>query len=598
MRVMKDLIRGLITSVVQRQRGWIGSLAGRWRKLVFVFSWFIGILVLTSFVGMEVTSKPQFCGSCHIMEPYYNSWKASSHKNVACVECHIPPGVTSELRKKYEALSMVTSYFTGTYGTNPWTEVDDASCLRCHERRLLAGKEVFHNVLFNHTPHLTEMRRGKKLRCTSCHSQIVQGSHITVTESNCFLCHFKGQELNQGTGRCTLCHEVPDKIITKANLSFDHGDVKRFNMQCFSCHSEVNQGQGEVPQQRCLTCHNDQARLGRYGETEFLHQKHITDHKVECLNCHMEIQHKTTRALEAVSTSCNTCHRDGHSAARDVYAGIGGKGIAPMPSPMYQAGIHCEACHVLPQIKSSDQAMKPNEVSCMSCHGPRYNKILGRWKALVGERLSALKSEWNQARQQTGQQQHEQGPLADAWANIELVEKGGGTHNVEYSLALMNVSHDMIREAMQQSGFTPMAKRWSEPPFESSCFRCHRGIEIQTGSFSGMNFLHKPHLNSGFECATCHRPHEEKPAKEVVRFGREGCANCHHAREQQTPSSCLRCHSDLLGRKVRYRTKMFDHSFHFKDLSQKCSDCHLSGGTISRAPTLKTCATCHPEGIK
>ena len=85
--------------------------------------------------AVEVSSQPQFCGSCHIMSPYYESWKISKHRNIACVECHIAPGVTAEIRKKYEALSMVTSYFTGTYGTNPWTEVDDAACLKCHERR-------------------------------------------------------------------------------------------------------------------------------------------------------------------------------------------------------------------------------------------------------------------------------------------------------------------------------------------------------------------------------------------------------------------------------------------------------------------------------
>ena len=38
------------------------------------------------------TSRPQFCNSCHIMEPYYASWQQSSHKDVSCIECHFPPG--------------------------------------------------------------------------------------------------------------------------------------------------------------------------------------------------------------------------------------------------------------------------------------------------------------------------------------------------------------------------------------------------------------------------------------------------------------------------------------------------------------------------
>ncbi len=165
---------------------------------------------------------------------------------------------------------MVARYFTGTYSTNPWAEVDDQGCLRsgCHEKRVLLSQEVYRNVLFDHRPHLTEMRRKKRLRCTSCHSQIVQGSHISVTANTCFLCHFKDTPLNQGTGRCTFCHEVPEKMITTAGLSFDHGEVKRFDMDCAFCHQEVVKGNGEVPQERCYTCPNDPERLNRYEETE------------------------------------------------------------------------------------------------------------------------------------------------------------------------------------------------------------------------------------------------------------------------------------------------------------------------------------------
>jgi nitrate/TMAO reductase-like tetraheme cytochrome c subunit len=586
------------------------SFSGRWRRFVFSGVLLLGGVILVSLLSMEVTSQPQFCGSCHIMEPYYKSWQTSSHKNIACVDCHIPPGITSEFRKKYEALSMVVKYFTGTYGTNPWTEVDDASCLQCHERRLLAGKEVFHNVLFNHTPHLTEMRRGKNLRCTSCHAQIVQGghlesgvmtSHITVTESSCFLCHFKGQQFNQGTARCTLCHEVPDKVVTKENLPFNHGDVKRFNMQCSACHSNVIQGTGEVPRERCNTCHNDPPRLNRYGETEFMHQTHVTDHKIECTNCHIAIQHKSVNTVTSTSTNCSTCHRDGHSSAADLYAGIGGKGVQPMPSKMFQAGIRCEGCHFLPQDKFGSQVAKASEVSCMSCHGARYEKVLGRWKGLVSERLQSAKTEWMQARSSlpaAHEAGHEEGPLGDAYANIQLVDRGVGTHNVEYSLALLDASHDLINQALTGRGLRAFARKWTEAPFESVCFNCHRGIEAQTGRIFKINFVHKPHITSGLQCATCHRTHEEKPAKELLRFGAEGCANCHHQKQQENMNACLRCHSDVLGRKINFKTKQFDHSFHVKDLSQKCVDCHRIGGKIQRGPNLNTCTTCHPEGWK
>ena len=161
------------------------------------------------------TSRPQFCASCHIMEPYYKSWQESSHKDVTCIECHFPPGVGGKIRGKMLGLVQLAKYMTQSAGPRPTAEISDASCLRsgCHETRLLTGRVDFHGIPFDHVPHLSPNRRGRQLRCTSCHSQLVQGEHMTVTTSTCFLCHFKGQPLNEGLGACTHCHQIPTQEV-------------------------------------------------------------------------------------------------------------------------------------------------------------------------------------------------------------------------------------------------------------------------------------------------------------------------------------------------------------------------------------------------
>ncbi|MHC4404218.1 MAG: hypothetical protein ACYTG0_31575, partial [Planctomycetota bacterium] len=105
------------------------------------------------------------------------SWQESSHKDVSCVKCHFPPGLGEKVRGKMLGLVQLAKYVTSSEGPRPAAEVPDASCLRsgCHETRLLSGRVEFHGVSFDHRPHLQTLRRGKKLRCTSCHSQIVQG---------------------------------------------------------------------------------------------------------------------------------------------------------------------------------------------------------------------------------------------------------------------------------------------------------------------------------------------------------------------------------------------------------------------------------------
>src|SRR5690349_8362256 len=188
----------------------------------------IAILLLGGSAGFaEYSMQPDFCRSCHIMEPYYQAWHASTHKNVPCTDCHFEPGLQNTLKGKFEASSQAAKFITGTYGSKPHAQIHDVSCMRsgCHEKRLLEGKVNWTvttpkgnvvTIKFDHKPHLTEERRGKELRCVSCHSQIVQGQHLVVTLDTCFLCHFKGFEHGrheQAMGGCNSCHEAPKAQI-------------------------------------------------------------------------------------------------------------------------------------------------------------------------------------------------------------------------------------------------------------------------------------------------------------------------------------------------------------------------------------------------
>ena len=60
----------------------------------------------------EYSMTPDFCRSCHLMEPYYQAWHASSHKNVACPECHFEPGLKNTLKGKFQASSQAVKYIT------------------------------------------------------------------------------------------------------------------------------------------------------------------------------------------------------------------------------------------------------------------------------------------------------------------------------------------------------------------------------------------------------------------------------------------------------------------------------------------------------
>jgi nitrate/TMAO reductase-like tetraheme cytochrome c subunit len=561
---------------------------GRFTLAGYVGGLLVGLGLIVTYGAMEASSTPRFCGSCHVMEPYYESWETSSHSSIACVDCHIPPGLTAELRKKYEAIAMVARYFTGTYSTNPWAEVDDAACLECHERRLLAGTEVFGDILFDHGPHLSELRRGKRLRCTSCHSQIVQGSHITVTSTSCILCHFKGQEPGTGTARCTLCHQVPSRVVDPGGLDFDHADVSRFGMDCTSCHAPAGPDAGRVPRERCVTCHNEPERLTHFGDGDLLHQTHITDHKVECTNCHLEVEHVAPRHAEGTRTECATCHRGGHSPQRTLYAGLGGKGVAPMPDVMFRAGVRCEGCHL---DHGDGEDRTAGEVSCMSCHGPAYLSVFRGWKQTLERRVSGTRAQLEATKRLLGPA----GPqaLADAQENLRLVERGHGVHNFRYSLSLLQAAHRQVNEARESRNLRALRTPWPEPPYESACLECHAGAESATSSVFGKTFPHRAHVvGKGIECQVCHTTHEEREASgaEPLEFGASGCGACHHG---DSGGDCLECHADVKGKTFPVEQGDFSHSLHVDDMELGCGDCHGSRPGLRASPDREVCSGCH-----
>jgi predicted CXXCH cytochrome family protein len=570
---------------------------------LFVFA--VGFGIVAMLLMVQLTSTPTFCGfTCHNMKPYYDSWSHSKHNKIACVECHIAPGIGAEVRKKFEALSMVAKYFTGTTGTKPWAEVDDAACMRCHERRLLEGKEVFHNVVFDHTPHLSESRRGLRLRCTSCHSQIVQGSHIAVTSSTCALCHFKNQPLNSGTGACLHCHQVPEKVTSNEGVTFDHSQVSRLDMKCDLCHGGVVRGDGAVPKERCLTCHNEPARLARYDDTKFLHDQHVTQHKVDCQHCHLTIEHgrlpsRAASASHEAAGDCRACHGSGHSPQQDLYAGLGGRGVARMPSPMFAAGVTCQGCHndafstaVASTGPEGPHTQPASAVSCMSCHGPSYGRIFEAWKSSVEARVSALRKLLEESTASMG---FEAPPAwEDARANFLLVERGHGIHNVNFAYALLDKSFDQLNEARQARKLSALNRPWKTlAGNSSSCMSCHVGIEDQRGTFAGQPYSHQPHLTAaGLGCESCHRPHAERAPGEVVRFGPDGCRACHHKNVTTVSQvACGGCHGDVKARTYPSFRGEFSHTQHL-DTGLECKACHVLASGDPR-PQSSACKDCH-----
>ncbi len=573
----------------------------RRKRLLLLFG-LLAALILLFIVSVEVTSTSSFCSSCHYMKPFFDSWKTSSHKDVQCKVCHYPPGMRSFFRTKIEGLVMVGRYWTRLYvKSKPWAEIQDESCLRrgCHDRRLLEGKVKFGKVVFDHKAHFSDLKRGKTLRCTSCHSQIVQGEHITVTSTSCFLCHFKDKTPEVRTGECGVCHRKDELLALKDR--FDHAPVFDNGYRCDKCHSRIVSGDGEVPKENCYKCHFERDRLEKYDDTNLMHRTHITANKIECDQCHREIQHRIVKDIETIA-DCQACHQGTHSAQKILYTGQGGNGVPhAMPNVMLEKGLSCQGCHMFHagsgRLDRGD-TLTASGAACESCHGRGFDRILKNWENATEKRLAEIMNISARAaaavRSAAGpKQKGAEALLAEARFNIDIVEKGKSVHNMAYSQELLTASVEKIREALAAVGsrYRPEATTLLNRETPNACLACHAGIEEITPSVFGLQFSHRKHaVEQKLACGTCHsnvRRHGELTATKA------SCASCHH---QQSKKRCGECHAL---QKTLYEGGSLGDLKVPKDMMAEggasCADCHLDQAKKIVRPDGGPCVACHDE---
>lgn len=595
-----------------------------WAKRLQIAAVVVAVVAVVFFGFLEYTQRPQFCVTCHYMEPYYKSWQESSHNQVNCLKCHYPPGFKSVIRAKIVALSQVVQYVTKTYGTKPWAEVEDAACLRsgCHETRLLAGTVPFGpdgTIRFDHSHHLKDLKRGKQLRCTSCHAQIVQGQHLTVTPSTCFLCHFKNVAWQQDLSRCQTCHDV-----TKIPPSrFDHRHILANQVDCKRCHGDITRGTGEVPRQHCLSCHNEADRLAKYEDLDLIHSTHVTQHKVECSECHIEISHSIRKVSLAEGLHCRDCHSGTHENQLRLYVGVSAAEPHRVvePSPMYQVNVHCVGCHTSErQLAGGGKVRATTPESCDTCHSPGYGRILQEWRTLIARRLPETeKAVAAVAAVLKGQVGVQEG-LKVARAKVEEVKAGHGVHNIGFAMALLAEAQAEAARLATTAGVkleisgVPEAKIMRD----NECRLCHLEPPAATLTFAGKPFPHGPHAQAVDQCTTCHTPRSDhgktilKPedcarchggvemphpagfrqqAKDLLqRVGVAACATCHRGERAE---ACQPCHATPPADRTVGSVR-FSHAKHLSHPNVRCVACHSAWPDHGRVTvTEQQCVACH-----
>jgi nitrate/TMAO reductase-like tetraheme cytochrome c subunit len=210
-------------------------IASQWLGRRVIFSLPLGVLVFGSLflavsaAGVEATMSSSFCGSCHSMKQVYATWRASTHSQMACVTCHIEPGVAGFLHAKL-VLGPRDIYHEVVDRPSPeditalGLVFRDSQCERCHRGVLGINEKPADDLSepvkkvglkYAHKKH-----KDAKVRCMDCHLDAVHGTprkYATMfpAEKQCLTCHGKkwkgGKPDPAGEGevvskRCGVCH--------------------------------------------------------------------------------------------------------------------------------------------------------------------------------------------------------------------------------------------------------------------------------------------------------------------------------------------------------------------------------------------------------
>ena len=111
------------------------------------------------------SESPAFCASCHVMEDQHKAWAHSIHKNIKCVDCHLPN--------------------TGPIRHYVWKGIDG-----------MKDFAYFHTKTYKEPIALSA--HGKKVvqeNCTQCHAGVID--HMMDKKRQCWDCHRK--QTHKGT---------------------------------------------------------------------------------------------------------------------------------------------------------------------------------------------------------------------------------------------------------------------------------------------------------------------------------------------------------------------------------------------------------------
>jgi len=215
------------------------------------------IIGTASYRGVEYLDSTNFCGTtCHVMLPENTAYHASPHAHVACVDCHIGPGLPWMVRAKVNGLRQVYLVATHTYPRpipSPVKNLRPASqtCEQCHWPGRFTGDKLLVRTSYTEDEKNTPQTDVVLLKVGGNNGQGVSGIH--------------GHHLADAARIRYISTDLLRQTIPAVYYTDDQGKTTEFiSSDAKPTKEQLDRGEHRVMD--CLDCHNRPAHVADLPE--------------------------------------------------------------------------------------------------------------------------------------------------------------------------------------------------------------------------------------------------------------------------------------------------------------------------------------------
>ncbi len=210
-----------------------------------------------------------------------------------------------------------------------------------------------------------------------------------------------------------------------------------------------------------MVCHNRESDLKRIKDHLFIHQKHVTEHAVNCLNCHLTIEHSEDKQkIVHAAADCAGCHPNHHQEQVRMFQGSGaavlslaGGGNAGERAPgMLGVRIGCKTCHRFKEVSSTGSVLwRASAEVCSTCHDTAGVERLWHYHESLRASLPELKAGLKETRTALAAAKLPAdrpvkiaAELDRLERDLDFVRKANDIHNIHYaSMVLHRIKDDL-----------------------------------------------------------------------------------------------------------------------------------------------------------